>query len=58
VAIERKERIDSAILDELVRTHLVDPSVMRPSDFDAYFVRRREALVRLVESAMGKVVQR
>jgi hypothetical protein len=31
---------------------------MRADNFDAFFVARREALVKLVEKAMGKTVQR
>lgn len=31
---------------------------MRATDFDTYFIKRREALVGLIEQAMGKVVQR
>jgi hypothetical protein len=31
---------------------------MRSTDFDAHFVRRREALVQLIEGATGKAVQR
>ncbi len=58
LAIERKAKIDASFLDNLLRTHLVDPQALRTSDFDAHFARRREALVQLVEKAIGKPVQR
>ena len=45
-------------LNDLLRTHLVDPDAMRSTDFDAYFTTRRDALVRLIENAIGKAVQR
>jgi len=57
-AIEKQARISPPALDDILRTHVVDPSAMRSSDFDAYFARRRDALVGLVEQAMGKAVQR
>lgn len=57
-AIEKKAGIGSTQLDALVRTHLVDPDALRATDFDSHFARRRESLVRLVEAAIGKRVQR
>jgi hypothetical protein len=56
--IEKKAGVDAERVDGLLRTHLVDPEALRASDFDAHFTRRREALVRLVEKAIGKTVQR
>jgi hypothetical protein len=56
--IEQDAKIDAESLDALVRTHLADPQAMRATDFDSFFTRRREQLVRLVEQAMGKAVQR
>ena len=56
--IEKQAKIDTPRLDSVLGTHLVDPQAMRASGFDPYFTRRREALVRLIEKAMGKVVQR
>jgi hypothetical protein len=58
VTIEKQAMISQSALDDLLRTHLVDPDAMRSTDFDAYFARRRDALVRLVEKALGKAVQR
>jgi hypothetical protein len=57
-AIEKRAGISASVLDDLLRTHLVDPGAMRSSDFDTYFARRRDALVHLIEKAMGKAVQR
>lgn len=56
--IERRAGIEPAPLDDLLRTHLVDPDALRADDFDAHFARRRDALVHLVEEALGKSVQR
>ncbi len=56
--IEKKAGIDADHVDDLLRTHLVDPEALRDTDFAAHFARRRESLVELVEKAIGKPVQR
>ncbi|MEV4344989.1 DUF262 domain-containing protein [Actinoplanes sp. NPDC049596] len=56
--VEKAAGIPSDKLDALVSSHQCDPHAMRLDDFDAFFTARREALVRLVEKAMGKAVQR
>jgi hypothetical protein len=56
--LERGAKLTSPALDDIVRTHLVDPATLRSDDFDRYFAQRRDALVHLVEKAMGKAVQR
>jgi hypothetical protein len=57
-AVEKKAGIGSDKLDDLLRSHLVDPAALRSTDFESHFARRREALVRLVEGAIGKTVLR
>jgi hypothetical protein len=57
-AISKQARIGDAVLDGIVATHLVDAEALRANDFDAHFELRRDALVRLVERATGKAVQR
>ena len=57
-AIEKAAGIPPEQLEALVSSHRCDPRAMRSDDFDAFFVARREALVNLVEKAMGKTVQR
>ncbi|MFP5452404.1 MAG: DUF262 domain-containing protein [Thermoleophilia bacterium] len=57
-AIERKAKIEPGKLDELLEGHLVSAAHLRADDFDAFFADRRERLCLLVESAMGKTVQR
>lgn len=57
-AIEKAADIKAERLDELLTSHRCDPAAMRADDFDAFFTARREALVQLVEKAMGKTVQR
>lgn len=56
--IETRAQIAAQRLDELVTTHLIPAKFLRADDFDAFFSFRREALCQLVESAIGKAVQR
>ncbi|MCD7052161.1 DUF262 domain-containing protein [Rhodococcus sp. BH2-1] len=56
--IESRAQIDTGKLDQILSTHLVPALEIRKDDFDAYFRERRESLCRVVESAIGKPVQR
>lgn len=58
VVIESRAQIDAERLDELLASHLVPAEHLRADDFDTYFRTRRESLCKLVESAIGKIVQR
>lgn len=56
--IESRAQIGEEHLNQLLSTHLVPAGALRDDEFDAYFATRRESLCRLVEGAIGKVVQR
>jgi hypothetical protein len=56
--IESRAQIDPVRLDELLETHLITPVLLRSNDFAGYFKARRESLCQLVESVIGKAVQR
>lgn len=58
VRLERDQKLASDKLDRLFSTHLVEPVALRAADFDAFFTARQEALVAVVEKAMGKPVFR
>lgn len=55
--IEASAGITSEELDELLRSHEIDPEALRAADFKGFFLARRSALLKLVEEAMGKVAQ-
>ncbi|MEA5153605.1 GmrSD restriction endonuclease domain-containing protein [Raineyella sp.] len=57
-AIEKAADVTPERLDGFLVSHRCAPEAMRTDDFDAFFAARREALVKLVEKAMGKSVQR
>src|SRR6185437_1953149 len=54
--IEQKHGISSEMLEEILRSHLIEPAHLRADDFDAFFEQRMVALSGLVGRAMGKSV--
>lgn len=56
--ISKKAQIPDEQVDRLLEAHLVPPDLLRRDAFDQFFVRRRELLCELVETAMGKAVPR
>lgn len=54
--IEEKDGIPASTLDEILRTHLIDPAYLRRDDFEGFFSARQEALAGLVARAMDKPV--
>lgn len=51
-----EDGIASTELDEILKSHLIDPEHLRADDFDAFWNARRKALSNLVSSAMNKKV--
>ncbi|MBD2014102.1 DUF262 domain-containing protein [Microcoleus sp. FACHB-53] len=41
-------------LDEMLRSHAIDPMMLRSDDFEGFYVARIEALMELIAQAMGK----
>ena len=54
--IEEQEGVSPIVLDEILRSHLIEPEHLRNDDFDSYFDARMEALSKIVADAMGKPV--
>jgi hypothetical protein len=46
--------IEGPSLDGFLRSHLIDPGLLRPDSFDAFLVDRQKRLLALIESATGK----
>ena len=55
---ETHEKISSAELDAILRSHDMDPLALRQDDFAAFFNQRFERLLKQIEAAMGKAVNR
>jgi hypothetical protein len=47
-------RVSATQLDAILRTHCVDPALLRSDEFDGFFQERKAALPAVVERAMGK----
>ena len=54
--IEKEQSISSDKLDDILRTHLIEPEHLRSDDFEAFFDARIKALSTLISDAMGKTV--
>ena len=54
--IEERQKISPAALDDILRSHLIEPEFLRADDFDGFYAARRSALAALVAGAMGKGV--
>jgi hypothetical protein len=57
-AIESQDKIESDSLDEILRSHDIDPVALRQDDFGGFFNNRFERLLKQIEAAMGKPVNR
>lgn len=54
--IENKHGLTSGQLDDILRSHLIEPEHLRNDDFDTFFKARRDALCNIITEAMGKAV--
>lgn len=50
-------KIDDSAMDAVLRTHAIDPSLLRSDDFHGFYAHRKQALLALIGQAMGKAVQ-
>jgi hypothetical protein len=49
-------RITQAEQDEILRSHLIEPSLLRLDDFNRFYERRKQDLLGIIGEAMGKDV--
>ncbi|OUL19318.1 DUF262 domain-containing protein [Nostoc sp. 106C] len=52
--LQDKAGISKERMDEILRSHVIDPIVLRVDNFEAFFQARQKALVNRIEKAMGK----
>lgn len=52
--IQNKARISSERMDDILRSHVIEPSVLRADNFYDFLKAREKALLDLIEKAMGK----
>ena len=54
--IEEQEGVSPIVLDDILRSHLIEPEHLRNDDFERFFDARIRALSEIVADAMGKPV--
>jgi hypothetical protein len=52
--LEKGDQVGREDLDRYLRSHLIDPALLRSDSFDAFMVDRQKQLLALIERAMGK----
>ena len=45
-------------MNNMLKSHCIDPEALRSDDYDLFIERRREKLIQIVERAMGKTIER
>lgn len=56
--IEKKANISEEQIDNILVSHVIEPSLLRTDDFQAFMDKRKEALLQRIENSMGKTVNR
>jgi hypothetical protein len=50
--------LNDEAMNAIISSHRIDSSLLRANDFDRFFINRRNALLDIVEQAMGKSIDR
>jgi hypothetical protein len=56
--LQKTAMIEPARMDEILRSHVIDPAALRADDFSRFFEARSQALLERIEKAMGKAIAR
>jgi len=56
--LEQEANISNDRMDELLKSHAIEPEYLRRDDFYSFFEDRAEKLLKIIEKAMGKSVTR
>lgn len=54
--MEKQATITTDRMDQILRSHLIDPAHLRSDSFDSFFAARSKELLEKIEKAMGKPV--
>ena len=49
-------QLDDAGMDGVLRSHLIDPAMLRSDNFERFYAGRKAALLALVSASMGKAL--
>ena len=56
--IERRDGLTPSDLDAILKTHVIDPTILRTDDFELFYEARFEQLLQRIENAIGKPIAR
>jgi hypothetical protein len=56
--LQHNAGIDTAQMDDIQSSHVINPAALRADDFEAFFRARKQALLDRIEKAMGKAILR
>jgi len=56
--IHKETKISPDRLDDIMRSHNIDPELARSDDFESFFMARKEAILKRIELVMGKPIAR
>jgi hypothetical protein len=51
---EPQVKLTNAEMDDILKSHVIDPSLLRGDSFQEFYAARKAALLAIVERAMGK----
>jgi hypothetical protein len=54
--IDKRAEFDSSRLDAILRTHAIEPDLLRADDFEGFFTVRSKVLLSKIGVAMGKTI--
>lgn len=57
-AIQKRHNLTAHELDAILKTHVIDPAILRSDDFERFYEARFEQLLQRIESAMGRSIPR
>lgn len=54
--LQNSAEIPADRMDEILRSHVIDPALLRGDRFDEFMAARQNALLDRIEAAMGKAI--
>ncbi len=54
--IEKQHAGNKSVMDDILRSHLIDPELLRADDFHGFMAARKQALAQNIGAAMGRPV--
>lgn len=52
--LQRSAEINPERIDDILRSHIIEPAAIRSDDFENFFMDRMMTMLEIIEDAMGK----